>query len=129
MRILIVSHFFHPFIGGLEEVALQQAKNLVEMGHEVKVVTSRVGDEEELEMIHGIEVHRVPASDFLYRNLDIPQPLFNIFELNRLLKRLVPESDVVHIHDRFYLSSFLATRVAKKFDKPIVLTIHVPCEL
>lgn len=125
MRILIVSHFFHPFIGGLEEVALQQAKNLVEMGHEVKVVTSRVGDEEELEMIHGIEVHRVPASDFLYRNLDIPQPLFNIFELNRLLKRLVPESDVVHIHDRFYLSSFLATRVAKKFDKPIVLTIHV----
>lgn len=125
MKVLIVSHFFHPFIGGLEEVAFQQAKNLVKMGYEVKVITSKVDNEKKLDKVHGITIYRVSASDFLYKNFDIPQPIFNILELNKILKRLVQEADIVHIHDRFYLSSFFATRVAKKFDKPIVLTIHV----
>ncbi|MEM4589042.1 MAG: glycosyltransferase family 4 protein [Thermoplasmata archaeon] len=128
MKVLIVSHCFHPFIGGLEEVAFQQAKNLVERGHEVQVVTSNIGNDEKLKKVEdldGIKVYRVSASDFLYKNFDIPQPIFNVLELYKILKELVKEVDVVHVHDRFYMSSIFATKIAKTFNKPIVLTIHV----
>ncbi|MGB9838051.1 glycosyltransferase family 4 protein [Methanothermobacter sp.] len=130
MRVLIVSHCFYPFIGGLEEVAFQQAKGLVERGHDVWVVTSDIGNNEKLkkkEKIDGIMVYRVSASSFLYKNFDIPQPIFNIFELRSILKDLCQYVDLVHVHDRYYLSSILATKVAKKFNKPIILTVHTGC--
>lgn len=128
MKVLIVSHCFHPFVGGLEEVAFQQAKNLVERGHEVQVVTSNIGNDEKLkrvEEVDGIKIYRVSASDFLYKNFDIPQPIFNVLELYKILREFVKKADIVHIHDRFYMSSIFATKIAKDFDKPIVLTIHV----
>jgi len=128
MKVLIVSHCFHPFVGGLEEVAFQQAKMLVEREHEVQVVTSNIGNNGKLkksEEIDGIKVYRVSASDFLYKNFDIPQCIFNALELNSVLKKFVKRADLVHIHDRFYMSSIFATKIARKFNKPIILTIHV----
>ncbi len=128
MKILIVSHCFHPFVGGLEEVAFQQAKNLVENGHEVQVITSNIGNNEKLkkvEDLNGIKIYRVSATDFLYKNFDIPQPLFNPLELYKALRKHVKEVDLVHIHDRFYMSSIFAIKISKTFNKPIILTIHV----
>lgn len=40
MKILLSSHFFHPSIGGIEEVSRVLAHEFVEFGHEVRVVTS-----------------------------------------------------------------------------------------
>lgn len=128
MKILIVSHCFHPFVGGLEEVAFQQAKNLVKNGHEVHVITSNIGNNEKLkkvEGLHGIKVYRVSATDFLYKNFDVPQPIFNPLELYKSLKEHIKGADVVHVHDRFYMSSIFATKISKSFNKPIILTIHV----
>ncbi len=39
MKILLSSHFFHPSVGGIEEVSLVLATQFVLAGHEVKVVT------------------------------------------------------------------------------------------
>lgn len=127
MKILIVSHYFYPFIGGVEEVAFQQAKTLVKMGYKVNVVTSNIGAPRkghEIEDLNGIMVYRVPANNFLYDHLDIPQPIFHPLKLYKILKKIVKEADIVHIHDRFYMSSIFATVIAKTFNKPIVLTIH-----
>ncbi|MCG2829228.1 glycosyltransferase family 4 protein [Methanothermobacter sp. K4] len=128
MKIVIIAHHFYPFIGGLEEVAFQQAKGLVKRGHDVTVITSNIGNQTKLKKIEnygGITVYRVSASDFLYRNFDIPQPLFNLFELKKILKKFIQEADVVHVHDRYYVSSLFATKIAKKLGKPVVLTVHV----
>ena len=40
MRIAIVTHFFHPSVGGTEQVAQMLATGFVKLGHEVRVVTS-----------------------------------------------------------------------------------------
>jgi len=40
MRILLASHFFHPSIGGTEEVGQILADQFTQMGHEVKVITT-----------------------------------------------------------------------------------------
>ena len=39
MKILLSSHFFHPSVGGIEEVSRNLAHEFVRAGHEVKVVT------------------------------------------------------------------------------------------
>lgn len=39
MNILIASHAFSPSIGGIETVSLQLAKEFIQLGHEVRVVT------------------------------------------------------------------------------------------
>ena len=39
MKILISSHFFHPSVGGIEEVSRILSQEFVRAGHEVKVVT------------------------------------------------------------------------------------------
>ena len=40
MRILLSSHFFHPSVGGIEQVSLTLANEFARAGHEVKVVTT-----------------------------------------------------------------------------------------
>ena len=49
MKILIVTHYFKPHIGGIEIVAYNQAKELVKKGHEVTIVTSRLNREKAVE--------------------------------------------------------------------------------
>ncbi len=45
MKILLSSHFFHPSVGGTEEVSLVLAAQFVAAGHEVKVVTGTAADD------------------------------------------------------------------------------------
>jgi glycosyl transferase family 1 len=40
MRILLCSHFFHPSVGGIEQVSQLLAHEFTLAGHTVKVVTS-----------------------------------------------------------------------------------------
>jgi glycosyltransferase involved in cell wall biosynthesis len=40
MKILLSSHFFHPSVGGIEEVSRNLACEFAKIGHEVKVITS-----------------------------------------------------------------------------------------
>ena len=40
LRILLSSHFFHPSVGGIEQVSLALAREFTLVGHAVKVVTS-----------------------------------------------------------------------------------------
>jgi len=39
MKILLSSHFFHPSVGGIEEVSYNLAHKFFQLGHEVKVIT------------------------------------------------------------------------------------------
>jgi glycogen(starch) synthase len=47
VKILLFSYFFHPSVGGIEQVSLTLAKEFVAVGHEVKVITTtRAGNED-----------------------------------------------------------------------------------
>jgi glycosyltransferase involved in cell wall biosynthesis len=58
MKILISSHFFHPNVGGIEEVGLVLANEFLLAGHEIRVVTttSESGD-----AIFPFEIIRRPS--------------------------------------------------------------------
>ncbi|HEX4723240.1 MAG TPA: glycosyltransferase family 4 protein [Pseudonocardiaceae bacterium] len=59
MRILHLSDFYTPTIGGLERHVETLSREFVALGHEVDVVTLRVGDRPAHEVRDGVRVHRV----------------------------------------------------------------------
>jgi glycosyltransferase involved in cell wall biosynthesis len=64
MKILLSSHFFHPSVGGIEEVSRILASEFIRAGHEVQVITETVeSDDTSFPFI----VHRHPGPLVLLR--------------------------------------------------------------
>lgn len=124
MKILLVSHYYPPHVGGMELVAFYQAKLLAAQGHSVTVVTSKVGTEEHSGVFQGVEVVRVPALNLFEKKWGVPFPIFSP-SLFFVLMRSAKKVDVVHVHDAFYMSSFFAAVCARWYRKPVVLMQHV----
>jgi D-inositol-3-phosphate glycosyltransferase len=123
--VLLVSHHYPPHIGGLGLVVQKQAESLVDNGYQVVVLTSRYERVLDVERGgRGIQIIGVPCSHILERTLNIPFPLFSP-ALIWTAWRQVRRADVVHIHDVFYLSSWVAGALAMLLRKPMLVTQHV----
>lgn len=121
--VLIVSHYYPPHLGGIEIVAQNQAERLAALGHTVTVVSSSVSTEQCSGMHNGVRVIRIKAWNIL-EDKGVPFPLFYPTIITTLFRE-VKRSDIVHIHDAFYISSWCAAVWAKFHKRPIVLTQHV----
>lgn len=111
-------------MGGIEIVAYNQAKELVKKGHQVTIVSSRIGNEPREETIDGIRVVRVKAWNFFERKYGIPYPIYSP-KLILVLNKEVINADIVHVHETFYLSPFVAAILSRSNRKELVLTQHV----
>ena len=121
---LLVAHHYPPHIGGLELVVQRQAQSMVENGYQVVVLTSLSESAPKRESLSGIEVIRVACAHFFEKQFFIPFPLFSP-ALIRAAWRQVKHADIVHVHDVFYMSSWVAAVLAFIARKPMVLTQHV----
>lgn len=127
MRILFVSHYGLPHLGGVEVAIDALASELSRRGHEVTHFAADVdprptGDS-------GYRLVRLPAANFPERRLGVPWPIFHPRALPAL-RREVARADVVHAHGFVYLDSFVALLLARSRStapaRPIrVLTEHV----
>jgi D-inositol-3-phosphate glycosyltransferase len=123
--VLLVCHHYPPHIGGLGLVVQKQAESLVAEGYRVIVLTSRYGQVRDVERGgSGIQIVAIPCSHILERVLNIPFPLFSVRLFWRSW-RLVGQADVVHLHDVFYLSSWVSGAWAILRRKPLLITQHV----
>jgi glycosyltransferase involved in cell wall biosynthesis len=123
MKVLLVSHYTLPHIGGIEVLVDQHSQHLAQRGHDVTVLSSRVDAPAE-ERRGSVRVIRVTAWNVLERWLDVPYPLFAP-SLITTLYRAVRAAEVTHVHGLLYLSSLCALWWAWWLDKPLVLTEHV----
>lgn len=124
MKILIVCHYFPPHVGGIEYVAQNQAKYLTKHGHDVTVLTSAIGAPKgKQKHPDGYMVYRVVANNSLEK-AGVPFPIFSPRLFSRAFK-LIKEADVVHTHDVFYLSSWVATFWSTILSKKLFITQHV----
>ncbi len=122
---LLVSHHYPPHIGGLGLVVQKQAQSLDAHGYQVVVLTSRYGQIRDVDRgATGIQVIGVPCSHILERILNIPFPLFSVSLIWRAWRQ-VRRAQVVHIHDVFYLSSWVTGVLALLLRKPMLITQHV----
>ncbi|WP_127501892.1 glycosyltransferase family 4 protein [Actinoplanes solisilvae] len=122
-RVLLVSHYFPPHLGGIENVVAEQARHLAAAGADPVVLTSgrpsgmaTLGD--------GARVVRVPAWDVLQRRAGVPFPVPGPQLLARS-RRWARWADVVHVHDGAYLTSWAAGLAAAATRTPLVMTQHV----
>lgn len=108
---LVVGHFF-PHVGGVEKLFLDFAKGLKARGEEVRVITSNSGGVTGKSKFEGIDVY--------YYNWKIifghPIPK------KRDLEEHVIWSDIVHTTPHTVANP--TRKVAKKFNKPILISIH-----
>jgi D-inositol-3-phosphate glycosyltransferase len=125
VKILAVTHYWHPHRGGIETVALQQARRLARRGHQMSIVTSRLAGDPAFTSLDGVSVHRVRAANWFEASRGIPFPIFSP-KLVPLLARLSPEHDVVLVHNHTYLGSVAASFVASAQRRPVVLLQHSP---
>jgi len=124
MKILIATHYFLPHKGGIEFVAYNQAKELVKKGHQVTIISSKIANEPNEEIMDGIKIRRVKAGNFFERKYGIPYPLFSLNLLN-VLNQEAKRADIIHVHDLFYLSAFAGALVSQNTNKPLILMQHV----
>lgn len=124
MKILIVTHYFLPHVGGIEIVAYNQAKELVKRGHKVTIVSSKIGDEPEEEIMDGIKIIRLKAWNWFENKYGIPYPIFS-WKIVKVMNQEAKKADIVHVHDLFYLSPFAGAIASQINKKPLVLMQHV----
>ena len=115
MRILMVSTYFHPIVGGAERQALGLAKELIKAGHSVTVATCRFSGLSASEIVEGIQVHR--AIRPIARG-----PVYATSYLASLIAFLIRERrryDLIHAH-LLFLDAAAAGALRARVRKPVV---------
>ncbi len=123
MKILLATPSYYPNIGGVEYVVKSIAERLAALGHETTVVTGDPKtDKPRDEEINGVQVIRWPtwAPSGAYH---IPKERGR---LRNLLRKLLNDADVVHIHSAHAVLTVWAAAAARRInpDVRIVFTPH-----
>jgi len=120
MKIAQLSPYFYPHLGGVESHVLELSKHLIDLGHEVFVVTTKLEGTKSEEIVEGVPVKRVdPLTIFLSTPI-VPGVRDVLWK---------EDYDIVHSHSPPPLMSFFGVRSSKKKDVPFVLTYHCDLEI
>ena len=126
MKILLVSDFYPPYIGGMENHVASLAERLTDLGHHVYVATTDL--EESFENSNGISIHRFrgffQSLTFAFKDKTqrYPPPLVDpilAWKIWKLIKLVQP--DVIHTHG--WISNTVVA-AKSRMSIPIVTTLH-----
>lgn len=123
-RVLLVSHYFPPHVGGIENVVQAEAAGLATNGNDVTVMTTAVEGPTGVQRLDGYSVLRLPTWNQVERRTGVPFPLVGPWPLRDVI-RSTRNADVVHCHDVLYMTTWIAVLVAALVGTPVVLTQHV----
>ncbi|MGA8276564.1 MAG: glycosyltransferase family 4 protein [Thermoplasmata archaeon] len=121
MRIVQVSPFFYPHLGGVESHVRTLAREFARQGHQVTVITSRF--ERSLPTEELFEGYRIFRTRSLGPVLNTPIDYGTRAAVRR------QEGDVFHLHYPPPLTSFFATRGVVGRKVPVCLTYHCDLDL
>ncbi|GAB1715073.1 MAG: glycosyl transferase [Nitrobacter sp.] len=128
MRVLLLSQFYPPVIGGEERHVRNLGAALAQRGHDVIVGTTMHPGSPDIELDGAVRVHRLRGTLQRLSHLHADSerrhaPPFPDPELVLALKRLVVRErpDIVHAHNWIY-ASFLPVKPLG--GAPLVVTLH-----
>lgn len=113
MKILFIIEYYHPHIGGVENVFKNLTEGLVKKGFEVSVLTMLLDNTKKNEIISGVKITRINSfkSRYLFTFLAIPTAM-----------KLAKKSDLIHTTT---YNATLAAKIAGIFNKKkVIITIH-----
>jgi glycosyltransferase involved in cell wall biosynthesis len=122
MKILTVLTYYRPHTSGLTIYVERLARSLIQLGHEVTVLTSQYErDLPREEIVDGVRIVRAPVAFRISKGVIMPS-------FGWLAWKLVASHDVVHLH----LPQFDAAGVALRgrlLGKPTLITYHCDLQL
>ena len=128
MRILMLTQFYHPIIGGEERIVQDLSVELARRGHEVAVATLWHAGFQDYEIDRGVRIFRIRSTTqraaWLYRETQRrhappwPDPE-TTWALRRVLAQVQPE--IVHAHN-WLVYSFLPLKLQSRAR--LLLTLH-----
>ncbi len=128
MRILMLSQFYHPIVGGTEQHVRTLSLALVALGHDVAVVTIQHAGQASFAMDQGVRVYRIRASmqrlpGMFGDNKRQHAPPLPDLELVLALRQIiaVEHPHIVHAHN-WLVRSFLPLKTWSKAR--LVVTLH-----
>jgi glycosyltransferase involved in cell wall biosynthesis len=128
MRILMISDFYPPFVGGVEVLVSTLSRELADRGHDVVVATLAADDLPAMELDDGVRVHRIRSTAQRSRHLfanesrpwapPAPDPEA-VAGLRSVVARERPE--IVHGHD-WLARSYLPLK--RRRGPALVMSLH-----
>jgi phosphatidylinositol alpha-mannosyltransferase len=123
MRIGIVTEYFYPTLGGVQEHVYHFAREARRQGHTATVITSRVEDLPFAPEPQGVDVIRLGRSMALEANGSVGRVTVGLNVGQQLSKLLVKgRFDVVHVHAP--LTPVLPMLAIRRTELPVVATYH-----
>jgi glycosyltransferase involved in cell wall biosynthesis len=120
--VFLTPHFPPDFQGGTETITQALARELIALGHRVRVVAGtdrpHTGVDVERARSGGIEVAFLPRKPDEFYDLDLTRE-----RLRPLVRELVRGADLVHVHNWWTLHARLV-RDARAAGLPVVVTFH-----
>lgn len=120
MKIVQLSPYFYPHLGGVESHVLELSKHLIERGHEVIVVTTRLEGSKKKSRVEGVPVRRVKPLTILLSTPIVPKVTNVLLDI---------DFDILHSHSPPPLMSFFGVRATNKMKVPHVYTYHCDLEI
>ncbi|XP_059626815.1 phosphatidylinositol N-acetylglucosaminyltransferase subunit A isoform X1 [Cornus florida] len=121
-RILMVSDFFYPNFGGVENHIYYLSQCLLKLGHKVVVMTHAYGNRSGVRyMTHGLKVYYVPWKPFLMQNT-LPTIYGTLPIIRTILIR--EKISLVHGHQAFSTLCHEALMHARTMGYKVVFTDH-----
>ncbi|MBK8987872.1 MAG: glycosyltransferase family 4 protein [Chloroflexi bacterium] len=122
MKILEVLTYYRPWVSGLTIYVERLSRALVELGHDVTVLTSQYEpDLPRYEVLDGVKIVRIPVLLRVSKGVIMP-------EFGPMAWKLAHHTDAIHLH----LPQFDAPGVAMRgrlLRKPVILTYHCDLQL
>lgn len=120
MRIVQISPYFYPHVGGVESHVLALSKELIKKNNEVLVITSNFSNLKEREFVGDIEVLRLKPLSIVLSSPITP----------RIMRALLNEKyDLVHGHSPPPFCTYFAAKGCKELNKHFVITYHCDLEV
>lgn len=119
MRILIVSEYFYPRLAGAELSLWRLCNGLISRGHKISVITSKMENTEERDIINGIEIYRPFSSG----NSIIKRILF-LIKLYPYLKTFLRDKKLDVIYNIAYIPTLPTTSVASTYNIAVITSIR-----
>lgn len=121
MKIIHISSYFPPHLGGQENVAKELSQRLAKKSHHVEVFTSDIGcpKNKRLKSTKNLKIDYLPAWEFAHTPI-IPSLFF------KLLK--IPKDSIMHVHVAQAFVPEIVYKIWKKRKMPYIAQIHCDAE-
>lgn len=123
MKFYIFSAQYLPTVGGVERYSNSLAKELINKGHSVTIVTSSLPYQPEQEIdSNGVNIIRLPV-------IPLMSGRFPVLKQSKQLKAFkkvfsLDKPDFCVIQTRFYINSIMAAHLCKKHNVPAIVIDH-----